>query len=219
MDSLPRALQYLLGFAKGNDFLLMARAVTYAYLGHKGQNRKNGKSLISHPASVCQCLISHDLGSDEVLMAAALMHDLIEDPAVTQADLAAEFSPSITELVVRVTKTPGRNLAEYYKGIAQDPKAVLLKAADRACNVGDMIDTYSPQHLRRYVNETRKYVLPLMKQLRWGQPQYGDALVALKDRIEDVLRAVVAYLSVVTERDKLRKKLARRQTRRKARRN
>src|SRR6478609_10665182 len=73
--------------------VLIAQAYELTAAAHEGQLRKSGEPYIHHPLSVGR--IVADLGLDDVTVAAALLHDSVEDTEVTLADVTAEFGPDV----------------------------------------------------------------------------------------------------------------------------
>ena len=131
------------------------RALHFATEAHEGQRRKSGEPYIVHPIQTAVYLA--DLRQDVSTIAAALLHDVVEDCNVTTEDLSKEFSPEIARLVDAVTKltrveatqdnpeqgkklmTPERarsyTLRKMFIAMAQDLRVVLIKLADRLHNM------------------------------------------------------------------------------------
>ena len=78
------------------------RAYEFGAAAHKGQTRKSGEPYISHPVAVAQELA--DMHLDVQAITAALLHDVVEDTAVTLEDVQAEFGPVVAHLVDGVTR-------------------------------------------------------------------------------------------------------------------
>ena len=76
---------------------LIARAYLTATDAHRGQYRRSGESYIHHPLAVAR--IVADLGLDDVTVAAALLHDAVEDTGTTLEDVAANFGADVAEIV------------------------------------------------------------------------------------------------------------------------
>ena len=85
-----------------NERALIERAYERAQTAHAGQYRKSGQPYIVHCVSVAQILAQ--MGMDATTIAAALLHDVVEDTGITSADIEQEFGPKIAELVDGVTK-------------------------------------------------------------------------------------------------------------------
>ncbi|GIU57305.1 hypothetical protein NicSoilC12_30540 [Arthrobacter sp. NicSoilC12] len=84
------------------DFDLIQRAFVVAERCHRGQKRKSGDPYITHPVAVATILA--ELGLSGTTLAAALLHDTVEDTSYTLADLKTEFGPEVAMLVDGVTK-------------------------------------------------------------------------------------------------------------------
>src|SRR5215475_8765788 len=85
-----------------SETALIEHAYDVAREAHRDQVRRSGDPYIAHPVGVA--LILADLGLDDTTLAAALLHDSVEDTSVTLDDLAAEFGPDLTAIVDGVTK-------------------------------------------------------------------------------------------------------------------
>ena len=85
-----------------SDRQLIERAYDAAEHAHSGQVRKSGDAYITHPVAVAQILI--DLGLDAETIAAALLHDTVEDTSYSLETLRNEFGPRVADLVEGVTK-------------------------------------------------------------------------------------------------------------------
>ena len=131
------------------------RALAVAARCHAGQTRKDGPTpYIAHPVAVA--LIVSDFTSDEDVVVAALLHDVLEDvpPAVySAADMTAEFGEQVTEMVCGVsedktagtTTPPWRVRKEgYLARLANGSReCLLISAADKIHNLRSMVDTHS----------------------------------------------------------------------------
>src|SRR5689334_547992 len=128
----------------GVDRELIRRAFDYAERHHRGQSRRSGEEFVNHPWAVAQ--ICAELHLDEQTIAAALLHDVVEDTDVEPDELRAEFGPEITSLVEGVTKltrttfqSREQSEAENYRkmivAMAQDVRVILIKLADRLHNL------------------------------------------------------------------------------------
>ena len=86
----------------GKDYALLKRAYDFARKAHTNQKRASGEEYFIHPCTVAGILI--DLGLDAATVAAAFLHDVIEDTSVSEGDIRKEFGDEVLELVVGVTK-------------------------------------------------------------------------------------------------------------------
>ncbi len=119
---------------------LLARAFLFAAKAHEGQQRRSGQDFVHHPYGVA--LILAGLRMDEQTIAAALLHDVVEDTDVELEDVRAEFGDEVASLVDGVTKltrvqfqSREQNEAENYRkmivAMAADVRVILIKLADR----------------------------------------------------------------------------------------
>lgn len=167
------------------------KAVDYATKAHKGQFRKNSDiPYIYHPLNLaCHCLA---MGiKDDAIIAACLLHDVLEDTDVTVEDLKADFEKEVVELVVLMThgksedKTIRENIIKkYYKDLAKNPKAALIKCVDRCNNLTTMSYGLSRDRIYRYIRESEEYILPLLKVIK---NDYNDAAWLLSYHIQSML--------------------------------
>ncbi|PLX20576.1 hypothetical protein C0584_05010 [Candidatus Parcubacteria bacterium] len=190
----PRAV-FIYGFAKGANLPLTMKAVNLAHILHKGQERDDGTDYVEHVVDTCHILISHRITKDEVL-AAAILHDVVEDGKYTLEEIAKNFNDRVANLVRKLTKTKNMGPEEYYRVIGDDIDALAIKAADRTHNVSDMIKVFSLERLKKYVEETEKYVLPQMKIARKMNIEYGDLFVALALHINSVLLPIKMIIEI-----------------------
>jgi (p)ppGpp synthase/HD superfamily hydrolase len=120
---------------------LVRRAYAFAELAHRGQRRKDGQAYISHPVRVARSLAG--LGYDEEVLAAALLHDVVEDTPATLAEILQAFGPRVALLVDAVSEDPGltgdeRKVA-YRERVRLAPRdAQAICAADKVCNLDDL---------------------------------------------------------------------------------
>jgi (p)ppGpp synthase/HD superfamily hydrolase len=196
---------YIYGFAKGANLPLTMKAVTYANDLHKDQKRDDGVEYFEHPIRVCRYLLNHGI-RDDVTLAASLLHDVIEDTSITKEELAEIFGQVVAHIVDLLSKKKKVPAEVYYREIATDIRAIIIKAADRACNIDDMIDCYSLERLERYINDTKEYVLPMMKNARRIYLEYSDALVAFRDHIKGVLKVAKKVIELSKELEEIKRK-------------
>jgi len=201
---------FIYGVAKGSilpeSLPLTLKAVTLAHRWHEGHKRDDGSDYVDHLLSVCNTLLIHRI-QDDITLAASLGHDSKEERGITLEELVDELGEEVANLIDRVTKRKGESIEEFYGRIKKDIRAIIIKAADRTHNTGNMIKVYSIERLERYVKETEEYVLPMMKDARRFYLAYSDALVAFNDHIVDVIKVVKAYVDKSKECDNLRKKI------------
>jgi guanosine-3',5'-bis(diphosphate) 3'-pyrophosphohydrolase len=155
------------------DRELIHRAFTFAEKAHRGQLRKSGEEFINHPWAVAS--ICARLHLDEQTIAAALLHDVVEDTDVELDEIRTEFGNEIAQLVDGVTKLTriqfqSREQAEtenYRKMIvamAQDVRVILIKLADRLHNMRT-IEHVGRQPQLQTAKETLEVYAPLAHRL------------------------------------------------------
>jgi GTP pyrophosphokinase len=115
-----------------------------ADLAHDGQLRASGESYIEHPVAVARILA--DMEMDKATIAAAILHDVVEDTVVTSEEVAGKFGTEIAQLVEGVTKLTRipyqskedaqvENLRKMFMAMAKDIRVIIIKLADRLHNM------------------------------------------------------------------------------------
>ena len=167
------------------DVELLGRAYRFSEKAHAGQTRRNGDPYVTHCVEVAKILA--DLQLDSVTVASGLIHDVVEDTAVTVEEVEREFGREIAQIVDGLTKighlpftsTQERQVENYRKlllSIAKDARVILIKLADRLHNMRTL--EFMPEEKRlRISQETRDLYAPLAH--RFG-------LAALKAELEDL---------------------------------
>jgi guanosine-3',5'-bis(diphosphate) 3'-pyrophosphohydrolase len=120
---------------------LVRRAYAFAEAAHRGQRRKDGRAFIDHPVRVARLLASR--GYDEEVLAAGLLHDVVEDTPVTLGELRERFGARVAELVGWVTENhrlpTGERKRAYRDRLRRSPHAArAICAADKVCNLADL---------------------------------------------------------------------------------
>lgn len=116
--------------------LLIQSAALYARDAHRGQMRDDGTPFITHPIATYRILSR--VTDDQNLLAAALLHDTIEDTATTYEQLKAQFGTDIADLVNEVTKEGAADSVGYTFPRLHTQRGIMLKFADRLSNISDM---------------------------------------------------------------------------------
>ena len=104
------------------------KAMCLAYQAHHGQTDKAGLPYIHHPLHLAEFM------DDELSCTVALLHDTVEDTALTLADLAQEFPAQVVEAVSLLTHQPGVDYFDYVRAIAANSLAAKVKLADLTHN-------------------------------------------------------------------------------------
>jgi len=163
----------LLGYFNPKDQAYINRAFQYAYDGHNGQNRKSGEPYITHPLHVAIYLC--DLNFDKETIAAALLHDLIEDTDISYEDLKKEFGEEVADIVDGVTKldkikyssneeAKADAIRKMVIAMSKDIRVLILKLADRLHNI-QTIEYHQDWKQEKIANETLYVYAPLAHRL------------------------------------------------------
>ena len=159
----------LLRHADRLDLPLIDRALRFSASAHRGQKRMSGDDFISHSVAVASILADQLLDSTSI--AAALLHDVVEDSDVSTSDIEAEFGPEIASIVDGLTKiahltfrSSAEEQVENYRklllSIARDARVIIIKLADRLHNMRTL--GHLPEERRsRIALETREIYAPL----------------------------------------------------------
>lgn len=170
-------LKKVLKYNPSADQELLNRAYDFAYRAHTDQYRLSGEEYILHPLSVAEILA--DLELDTATIAAALLHDVIEDTKTTLTEIKAEFGEEIAELVNGVTKlsrikytqreeAQAKNLRKMLVAMARDIRVILIKLADRLHNMRTL-SHLSTEKQHQKARETLEVYAPLAHRLGMHQ--------------------------------------------------
>jgi guanosine-3',5'-bis(diphosphate) 3'-pyrophosphohydrolase len=167
------------------DLDLIERALRFSASAHRGQKRMSGEDFVSHSIAVALILAEQLL--DSTTIAAALLHDVVEDSEVRTEDIAREFGGEIAGIVDGLTKISSltfRSSAEeqvenYRKlllSIAKDARVIIIKLGDRLHNMRTL-EHLPPERRSRIALETREIYAPLAH--RFG-------MAGMKAELEDL---------------------------------
>ncbi len=130
-----------------NDITLLLKALHFAAEKHRHQRRKGAEAspYINHPIAVAHTLSEVGGVTDLSILAAAVLHDTVEDTETTQEELAQQFGEDTASIVAEVTDDKSLPKAERKRRqIAHAPQlsnaAKLVKLADKLCNVTDIVE-------------------------------------------------------------------------------
>src|SRR4051794_19507800 len=179
-----------LGRHRKADTELIERAYRVAWRAHAEQVRRSGEPYISHPVGVAMILA--DLGLDDVTIAAALLHDAVEDTATTTEDIERDFGKDVAAIVDGVTKLDrlqfdskeaqqAATMRKMLVAMAKDIRVLLIKLADRLHNMRTIASLPEAKQLR-IAQETLDIYAPLAHRLGIGD---------VKWQLEDLSFAVV----------------------------
>jgi GTP diphosphokinase / guanosine-3',5'-bis(diphosphate) 3'-diphosphatase len=130
------------------DLQLFVRALAFAAQKHRDQRRKDKEAspYINHPIALADVLINAGGVDDITVLAAAILHDTVEDTETTPEELEREFGTAITEAVLAVTDDTTLEKAERKRlqiehAASLTREAKLVKLADKICNVRDVANS------------------------------------------------------------------------------
>ncbi len=164
---------------------MISRAYETAREAHRDQSRSSGESYINHPLSVAR--IVADIGLDETSLAAALLHDAVEDTEITLADVERDFGPEVAAIVDGVTKLErlqfdskeaqqAATMRKMLVAMARDLRVLMIKLADRLHNMRTLA-AMPPEKQHRIAQETLDIYAPLAHRL---------GMQELKQQLEDL---------------------------------
>jgi guanosine-3',5'-bis(diphosphate) 3'-pyrophosphohydrolase len=162
------------------DREMVSRAYEVAARAHTGQRRLSGEEYVQHPLAVAGTLA--DINLDAATIAAALLHDTIEDTPLTLEEVKADFGPDVAHLVEGVTKLSrisfrssqqlqAENIRKMLLAMAEDVRVVLIKLADRLHNMRTLDPLPEAKRLR-IAKETLEIYAPLAHRLGIGQVKW-----------------------------------------------
>ena len=167
------------------DEEMIRRAFRLSYWAHRNDRRASGELYISHPLQVAK-IVARDIGFDDLTVAAALLHDVVEDTEFSLEFIQEEFGPQLALLIDGVTKisdvfesrTLGQaeNVRKLMLSMAQDIRVMLVKFADRLHNMRTLEPLPREKQIKK-ATETRDLFAPLAH--RFG-------LFPLKRELEDL---------------------------------
>jgi GTP diphosphokinase / guanosine-3',5'-bis(diphosphate) 3'-diphosphatase len=151
------------------DLEVLSRAYRISAQAHHGQKRLSGDDYVSHSVAVATILAEQQM--DTTTIAAALLHDVVEDSDVTLDTLRRDFGNEVADLVDGLTKikaltfrSTAEEQAENYRkllmSVARDARVIIIKLADRLHNMRTL-DPLPVDKRRRIAQETRELYAPL----------------------------------------------------------
>ncbi len=193
-----------------NDVSLVEKAYFIAKKAHEGQFRFSGEPYIIHPVSVA--IILYNLGMDGESMAAALLHDVVEDTDMTKENIQEKFGEDVANLVEGVTKLgkvpiftkeeqQAENVRKMLMAMSQDIRVIIIKLADRIHNMRTL-SFMRPDKRREKAQETLEIYAPIAHRL---------GIRGVKEELEDL---AISYLDPVAYKE-IRDRLEQQQSKRK----
>lgn len=163
---------------------MLDSAIVFAVKAHARQTRKSKRGDVSlpfvvHPIEVLKMLFNWGT-IDPVVAVAAVLHDVLEDTETSPQELHCLFGVEVARIVVELTLSPGSNKAAYLEDFKEprlkSPEALVIKVADRICNVRDFMLT-DVRYAHKYFNKANCLGHAMQDRydeisLRWGTLAY-----------------------------------------------
>ena len=180
-ESFDHLVETVRGYNPSANFDLIRSAFEFADKAHEGQLRKDNSPFVTHPLAVAQ-IVAEELHLDSESIAAALLHDTIEDTAATHEQISELFSPTIANLVEGVSKLTRvhytskaeeqmENLRKMLLAMSKDIRVILIKISDRLHNMRTM-EYQTPEKQKQKSFETMEIYAPIahrlgMQKMKW----------------------------------------------------
>jgi GTP pyrophosphokinase len=168
------------------DKKLIRKAFDVSVDAHQEQRRKSGEAYIFHPIAVAK-IVASEIGLGATSIAAALLHDVVEDTDITVLDIEKMFNPKVAQLVEGLTKiskiqkdlnssTQAENFRKMILTLNDDVRVILIKLADRLHNMQTM-ESMEEYKQTKIASETLYIYAPLAHRL---------GLYNIKTQLEDL---------------------------------
>ncbi|GMG86108.1 bifunctional GTP diphosphokinase/guanosine-3',5'-bis pyrophosphate 3'-pyrophosphohydrolase [Biformimicrobium ophioploci] len=185
MHSIDSLAHRLSSYLPPDQIQFVRRAYYYAEQAHEGQKRRSGEPYVTHPLAVATILASMHM--DHESLAAAMLHDVIEDTGIPKKALASQFGGEVADLVDGVSKltqfeadSPAQKQAENFQkmalAMARDIRVILVKLADRLHNMRTL-NSLKPGKRARIARETLEIYAPIAHRLGMN-----DVRIEFEDR-------------------------------------
>jgi hypothetical protein len=189
-ESWDQARPTLTGTLPADAVDMLERAYEFARKYHAGQTRPAGEPYVIHLREVLQILLTYAGITRPDVLAAGLLHDVVEDTPCSIGAVANAFGSDVATLVSWVTIDPALSREEYHERLRSAPAdALSVKLSDRYSNVQRLHTNPRVRKQRSYYQETREHILPLAEQ---HQPfaglfaEWADAYDYLEQRVATV---------------------------------
>jgi GTP pyrophosphokinase len=160
-------------YLKPGEAELFLDALAFAQHWHEGQKRADGQPYVSHPLAVAQTLAGWRV--DIHTLAAALLHDVVEDTGATREEIAQRYGETVASLVDGVTKldkihfenkthAQAENFRKMLLAMSRDVRVILIKLADRLHNM-NTLDAVPLEKRQRIARETQEIFIPIANRL------------------------------------------------------
>ncbi len=203
------------------DKKLIRKAFDIAVDAHKEQRRKSGEAYIFHPIAVAK-IVASEIGMDATSIAAALLHDVVEDTTFTLNDIEQLFGATVAKIVDGLTKISAieqerdvslqaENFRKMLLTLNEDVRVIIIKIADRLHNMQTM-ESMRPDKQIKIASETLYIYAPLAHRiglynikteledlgLKYTEPEvYNDILLKIKESKEDQDKYIQEFNNII----------------------
>src|SRR6516162_4232523 len=206
-------LRKIRSYRPNDDLTLVKKAYDFSLRHHQGQTRASGEPYLVHPLEVASVLA--DMRMDTTAIAAGLLHDAVEDTAVTVDDIRNQFGEQVAHIVEGVTKiskiefasreeAQAESVRKMVLAMVDDIRVILIKLADRLHNMRTL-EHLRPERQVKIARETQEIYAPIAHRLGMGKIrgeledlafQYVDPIAynQVKDAIESRRKEGEAFL-------------------------
>ena len=161
--------------------------------------RKGGEPYIIHPLTMACNALSIGIKEDNII-ATILLHDVCEDCGISLEELPVNdiVRRGVELMTFRVMEGETKEIARnrYYNELLENREASITKLIDRCHNVSCMAGAFSKEKLKAYIEETRQYILPLLRKVKQKYPEEANALFVLKYHIVSVVDSIDATIQI-----------------------
>lgn len=160
-------------YLKPHDVESVREAIEFSRVAHQGQIRHSGDPYVTHPIAVARLITPLHLDVQSIV--AALLHDVVEDTAITSAQIAEKFGQPVADLVDGLSKlekiqfethedAQAENFRKMLLAMARDVRVILIKLADRLHNMRTL-GVMRPDKCERIARETMEIYAPIANRL------------------------------------------------------
>lgn len=178
-----------------NDILLLTQAMRFAADCHADHRRKgeSQEPYVNHVIEVAELVAEATKGEDINLVAAALLHDVLEDTDVTRAEMAEKFNTDIADLVHEVTNDEAltkaaQKTAQITSAPGKSDRAKILKLSDKTANFRSILNSppldWSVARKRDYLEHGRQVAEGLAGENTWLDDQFAATARRLMEQID-----------------------------------
>lgn len=186
---------FLRGAASVAELPQTLLALPYAREQHQNQYRASGEPYIQHPlmlaCHICALSDKKDKEYLDILVAAALLHDVCEDCGRSISELPVNDAVKSVVSLLTFEVLPGENKESskirYYNTISDSRAATTVKLVDRCNNVSTMAGPFTTERMNKYIQETHVFIMPLLEKAMVKYPQDSNQFFMLKYHLTSLM--------------------------------